>query len=195
MFSRTMKNSSKRVPQRSCTICRVKSDKDNLLRVVRSPEGYAVVDIMKKLPGRGAYICPDSECIEKARKSGRLANAIGATISEDFWPQLEECAKNSGGNAWLKVRSVLGLARKSGTLIIGMENIERERHKVLVMTASDCSEAVKGFALKYENIALNINTVELSDVIGTRGGVQIVGLPLNSGFAKKLISLKIERAE
>lgn len=186
---------SKRIPQRSCTVCRVKSGKDSLIRIVRSPEGHAVIDIMKKLPGRGAYICPDYDCIERARKSGSLAHALGTVIADSFWPELEEYAKTFGVNAGLKVRSVLGLARKSGTLIIGMDNIDRERRKLLVMTSSDCSEGVRKFAASRENIMLEMNTEELSDVIGTRGGVQVVGLPLSSGFAKKIISLNIEKGE
>lgn len=195
-FSRMTKRSNvKHVPQRSCTICRVKSDKAHLIRVVRSPEGRAVIDISQKLPGRGTYICPDSECIMKAQKSGKLAHALGTVIDSDFWPELEECAKNYGINTELKVRSVLGLARKSGTLIIGMDNIDRERCRVLVLMASDCSEAVRDFARKHDCINLDMNTVELSEVIGTRGGVQIVGLPLNSGFAEKLMSLKTERGK
>ena len=181
---------SNHVPQRSCVICRVKSDKANLIRVVKSPEGNAVIDIMKKLPGRGAYICPDAECIGKAEKSGKLAQVTGAVIDESFWAELLTFAGNMGVNSGLKVRSVLGLSRKSGTLIIGTDNIERERRKVLVMTASDCSEAVRDFARKYDSIQLDMNIDELNEVIGTRGGVQIVGLPLNSGFAKKLISLR-----
>ena len=161
-----------------------------MLRIVRSPDGKAVVDVMKKLPGRGAYICPDSDCIERAKKSGSLAHALGIVISDDFWNDLEENAKTFGINPALKIRSVLGLSRKSGNLIIGTDNIDREKRKVLVLTASDCSESVKKFAESHENIALEMNIEELSESIGTRGGVQIVGLPINSGFAKKLMSLQ-----
>lgn len=188
-YSRTTK-STKHSPQRSCTVCRAKSDKADLIRVVRSPDGRAVVDVMKKLPGRGAYICPDSDCIEKAKKSGSLAHSLGVLPDENFWNELEECAKTFGVNVNLKVRSVLGLSRKSGNLIIGTDNIDREKRKLLVLTASDCSESVKKFAEAHENIALEMNIEELSETIGTRGGVQIVGLPINSGFAKKLMSLQ-----
>lgn len=185
----------KRTPQRSCSACRVKSDKADLIRIVRSPSGKAVIDVMKKLPGRGAYICPDSDCIEKAKKSGCLAHALGAVPDSDFWPELEKCAQNFGANESLKVRSVLGLARKSGNLIIGTDNIERERRKVLVLHASDCSEAVREFARKYDNIQLDISIAELNEIIGTRGGVQVAGLPLASGFAKKLMSLNKMKGE
>ncbi|MBQ3346785.1 MAG: YlxR family protein [Synergistaceae bacterium] len=178
-----LKSQSKRSPQRSCSICRVKYDKDALIRIVRSPDGHAVIDKSKKLPGRGTYICPDAECIEKARKSGRLAHSIGAMTDAEFWDELTEYAGNMGMVMGLKLRSILGLSRKSGTLLIGMDNIEREKRKVLVMTASDCSENVREFAERYEHIALDMNISELSEVIGSRGGVQIVGLPLSSGFA------------
>ena len=153
---------------------------------MRSPDGHAVIDKSKKLPGRGTYICPDIECIEKARKSGRLAHSIGAMIDAEFWGELTEYAGDMAVNDGLKLRSILGLSRKSGTLLIGMDNIERERRKVLVMTASDCSESVRKFAESHENVALDMNISELSEVIGSRGGVQVVGLPLNSGFAKRL---------
>ncbi len=184
-----MTKRSNHIPQRSCTICRAKSDKADMIRVVKSPDGRAVVDVMKKLPGRGAYICPDSDCIEKAKKSGSLAHSLGAVTDENFWNDLQECAGTFGVNVSLKVRSVLGLSRKSGNLIIGTDNIDREKRKLLVLTASDCSQSVQRFAASHENIALEMNTEELSQVIGTRGGVQIVGLPINSGFAKKLMSL------
>ena len=187
--------SSKHVPERSCAVCRVKSDKNNLIRIVRSPDGRAVIDIAGKLPGRGTYICPDDDCIDRAEKSGSLGHALGTTIQAEFWPELREYARNAGVNVGLKVRSVLGLARKSGSLLIGTDNIEGFRRKVLVMTALDCSENVKGFASSRENIALDMNMEELSEVIGTRGGVQVVGLPLNSGFAKKLMSLYIGKGE
>ena len=188
--------SSKHKPQRTCSVCRVKSEKGNLIRVVKSPQGRAVLDVSKKLPGRGVYICPDEECIARARKSGSLAHALGAVIDEDFWPLLLEHAKNRPANDARKLRSILGLARKSGALLIGTDSIERDSRKVLVMTASDCSESVKKSASIRENISLDMNTEELSYLIGTRGGVQIVGLPVNSGFAKKIKSLKNwERSE
>ena len=164
----------------------MKSGKDDLIRVVKSPEGRAVVDVSKKLPGRGAYICPDEECIMKAKKSGSLAHSIGAVADEDFWYELLEHAKKRGVNDSLKIKSILGRARKSGVLLIGTDNIEREHRGVLVMAASDCSESVKKFASARENYSFDMNTEELSEAIGTTGRVQIVGLPVNSGFAKKI---------
>ncbi len=186
----TKSNKDKKIPQRSCVICRVKADKDKLIRIAKSPDGKAVVDVHKKLQGRGIYICPDSDCIEKAKKS------MGAFADDNFWQELESLAGNFKPDTAMKIRSLLGLARKSGLLMIGSDSIERSKtRKILVMTADDCSENIRKFSASYENITLEMNSEELSAVIGTKGSVQIVGLPLTSGLAKKLLDLNIEKGE
>ena len=183
----------KHVPTRSCSVCKVKSDKNNLIRLVKSPDGKIFIDYSKKLQGRGAYICPDLECLEKAKKSGILANALKTEIFEDFWQELENHIKTFDENKNLKIKSVLGLARKAGALLIGSEKIEAEGHKkILVIVAEDSSEGVKKFAEKHESLSLNMTIKELSEVTGLKDSVQILGLPLNSGFAKKIIALHKE---
>ncbi|MBQ6775422.1 MAG: DUF448 domain-containing protein [Synergistaceae bacterium] len=188
------RNKDRHVPQRSCAVCRAKSDKGDLIRLVKSPEGKIVIDTTKKLPGRGVYICPDLECVERAKKSGILAHALKAEIDENFWPELEEHVKDFGVNVKLKIRSVLGLARKAGALMIGSERIEAEHKKTLVILAKDSSDGVKKFAASRQSISLDMTIKELSDVTGLRDSVQILGLPLNSGFAKKIISITEERS-
>lgn len=183
-------NSSHNTPQRSCAVCRVKSGKENLIRLVKSPDGKVFIDTAKKLPGRGVYICPDLECLERAKKSGIIAHSLKTEINNGFWLELEEYIKKSGGrNINLKIKSVLGLARKAGALLIGSERIENEHKKILVILAENSSEGVKKFAASHEKISLDMTVKELSEVTGLRDSVQILGLPLNSGFAKKIISL------
>ncbi len=184
-----MKN-TKHVPVRSCSVCRVRSDKKDLIRLVKSPEGKIFIDVAKKLPGRGVYICPDPECLEKAKKTGILERVLKAEIDESFWLELEENIKNAGENKNLKIKSVLGLARKAGELLIGSERIEKAgAKKILVILAKDSSEGVKKFASSRESLPLDMTIKELSDVTGLKDSVQILGLPFNSGFAKKIICL------
>lgn len=69
-------------PIRSCVVCRQTSDKRALLRVVRLPEkdgGQVVVDPTGKRSGRGAYVCPEAACIEKAQKQRRFERALSTT--------------------------------------------------------------------------------------------------------------------
>ena len=80
----------KKVPQRTCMGCQAKKDKRELVRIVRSPEGEISVDLTGKKPGRGAYICPDLECLNKVVKSKRLERSLETAISPEIYEKLKE---------------------------------------------------------------------------------------------------------
>ena len=67
--------------------------KMELIRVVRSPEGAVSLDFRGKLPGRGAYVCPNPACLAKARKSRALERAFSAQMPDEVWAALEEQMK------------------------------------------------------------------------------------------------------
>ena len=78
----------KRKPQRTCLGCRTAKDKNELIRIVRSPEGTVSCDLTGKANGRGAYICPDSACLAKAVKSRALNRALKTEIPEEVISRL-----------------------------------------------------------------------------------------------------------
>ena len=78
----------KKIPQRTCMACQAKKDKRELVRIVRSPEGEISVDVTGKKPGRGAYICPNSECLQKAVKSKGLERSFKMPIPKDVYEML-----------------------------------------------------------------------------------------------------------
>ena len=80
----------KKIPQRTCMGCQAKKDKRELVRIVRYPEGEISVDLTGKKPGRGAYICPDLECLNKVVKSKRLERSLETVISEEVYETLKE---------------------------------------------------------------------------------------------------------
>ena len=80
----------KKIPMRQCLGCREMKDKKALLRVVRSPEGAVSLDFTGKKPGRGAYVCPDPDCLKKARKSRALERAFETAVPAEVYGQLEE---------------------------------------------------------------------------------------------------------
>ena len=80
----------KKIPQRTCMACQDKKDKRDLVRIVRSPEGEISVDLTGKKPGRGAYICPNLECLNKVIKSKRLERSLETTISQEIYESLKE---------------------------------------------------------------------------------------------------------
>ena len=79
----------KKTPMRQCTGCREMKSKRDLIRVVRSPEGEISLDFRGKKSGRGAYVCPNTACLEKARKTKALSRAFDMPIPEEIWSALE----------------------------------------------------------------------------------------------------------
>ena len=79
----------KKIPQRQCVGCREMKDKKSLLRVVKSPEGAVSLDFVGKKPGRGAYLCPDLECLKRARKSRALERALEVSIPAEVYDAME----------------------------------------------------------------------------------------------------------
>ena len=83
----------KKIPMRQCVGCREMKPKKELIRVVRSPEGQVSLDFRGKLPGRGAYVCPNPACLAKAKKSKALERAFSAPLPEEVYRALEEQMK------------------------------------------------------------------------------------------------------
>ncbi len=80
----------KKIPQRQCMGCRERKEKRQLIRVVRTPEGEVKLDFSGKLSGRGAYICPDPECLKKAQRSKALDRSLEAVIPQEVYDRLEK---------------------------------------------------------------------------------------------------------
>lgn len=88
----------KKIPQRQCMGCRERKDKRDLIRVVRSPEGSVNLDFGGKAPGRGAYLCPNPECLKKAMRSKALERSLETPVPEEVYARLtKEMEANSHG--------------------------------------------------------------------------------------------------
>ena len=68
--------------------CREMKAKKELVRVVRSPEGEISLDFRGKAPGRGAYVCPQAECLRRAIKSRALERGLDCQIPQEIYDQL-----------------------------------------------------------------------------------------------------------
>ena len=80
----------KKIPQRQCMGCRERKAKKELIRVVRCTDGEVRLDFSGKLNGRGAYVCPQIECLVKARKSRALERCLETAIPEQVYDRLEK---------------------------------------------------------------------------------------------------------
>ncbi len=86
----------KKIPTRLCLGCRQMKPKRELIRIVRDKEGNVFIDRTGKKSGRGAYICADNTCLEKARKNKRLEKSLEVKIKDDIFEQLAEELSGNG---------------------------------------------------------------------------------------------------
>lgn len=80
----------KKIPQRQCMGCRERKAKRDMIRVVRGTDGSVSLDFGGKVNGRGAYICPQPACLQKARKAKSLERSLEVPIPEEVYDRLEK---------------------------------------------------------------------------------------------------------
>ena len=78
----------KHQPQRTCMGCNSKKEKKELIRIVKNKENEICIDTTGKKEGRGAYICNNSQCLEKVKKTKRLEKILNCKISEEIYENL-----------------------------------------------------------------------------------------------------------
>ena len=79
----------KKIPMRRCLGCNEQMPKNQLLRVVRDPDGEVSLDFTGKKSGRGAYICNSVKCLKKAAKSKRIDKNLECTVPEEVYLRME----------------------------------------------------------------------------------------------------------
>ena len=149
----------KKIPARQCIGCMTSRPKKELVRVVRAPSGEISIDLVGKKPGRGAYLCPNPDCLTKAKRKRRWSAALSSRFPPKFtrlwphsWPKpqrrQQQMAKKNNTPAKPKLPpeealfQALSLCRKAGALTMGFDAVEDACVKSkawLVMVASDAS--------------------------------------------------------
>ena len=81
--------SAKKTPMRMCTGCREMKPKQQLIRIVKTPDGEIKLDTTGRLNGRGAYICKSADCLKKAQKAGALSRAFEADVADEVYAAIE----------------------------------------------------------------------------------------------------------
>ena len=80
----------KKIPQRQCMGCRERKEKRAMIRVVRTPEGEVTLDFSGKKNGRGAYLCPNPDCLKKAIRAKSLDRSLEVAIPQEVYDRLEK---------------------------------------------------------------------------------------------------------
>lgn len=133
---------SGRVP-RTCLGCRQVRPQHELLRYVAGPDRALVCDYRKRLPGRGAYTCPSLDCLRQAIKRRQFHRSL-----KDEQLQLDAGRLLQGlrGQILQRVENLVGMARKSGQLVGGSNQLLAELGRgnlpALILLATDVSAGI-----------------------------------------------------
>jgi len=80
----------RKTPLRKCTGCQEMKAKKELVRVVHHETDGISLDFTGKKTGRGAYICPNEACLEKAAKTKGLERSFKCAVPKDVYETLRE---------------------------------------------------------------------------------------------------------
>ena len=82
--------STKKIPLRQCIGCGEMKSKKEMIRVIRTSEGEFLLDATGRKNGRGAYLCPNSDCLAKAVKNKGLERSFKQAIPKEVYEALEK---------------------------------------------------------------------------------------------------------
>ena len=130
-------------PQRTCVACRESKQQDELVRYVVAPDGVLVVDYRHRLPGRGAYTCISTDCLNAAVEKNQFQRSFRGqckTIDRDtLIKELHNALEQ-------KIINLLGMGRKSGQVVSGsnavMAGLRQGTDLGLVIVTEDISAAI-----------------------------------------------------
>lgn len=188
---------------RTCVACRNAHSPHDMIRVVRSPEGQVLVDEKGRQSGRGAYVCPTRECVLLSLKKRLLEKALKTAIPVEVASALcrlagvENDMTPDSGYIRRELMSTLGLARKSGELIIGQDRVLQalsDSTEILVLLANDHSATLKraiDAKSKHTAVLSDISRADLGVLFGMRQA-QIVAIPIRRGLGGKVKGLLSE---
>ncbi len=86
----TFVGASKKLPMRKCVGCQEMKSKKEMIRVIRTSQGEFLLDATGRKNGRGAYLCPSKECLEKAVKNKGLERSFKQAIPKEVYEALEK---------------------------------------------------------------------------------------------------------
>ena len=81
---------TKKIPMRKCVGCQEMKSKKEMIRVIRTSEGEFLLDATGRKNGRGAYLCPNSDCLAKAVKNKGLERSFKQAIPKEVYEALEK---------------------------------------------------------------------------------------------------------
>jgi predicted RNA-binding protein YlxR (DUF448 family) len=83
---------------RKCAGCGLERTKTEMLRVVRAPDGAVSIDTSGRAQGRGAYICRNAECLDRAVKKNAFSRVLKCPVDRSFYGEVAKFLEGDSGD-------------------------------------------------------------------------------------------------
>lgn len=162
--------------ERTCIGCRNAFEKDQVVRIAAGPE-TVVLDYREKLPGRGCYVCPRRECIEKGVSRENLSRSLKSRVRV---PPVDEFIADLVRNIQEKIRSLIAMSVKAGKIAAGYSAVEdalKNKRVEFLLYATDVSEGTREkMARTASEMHTNEATLFTRDELGSMMSRELVGV-------------------
>ena len=176
--------SAKKRAMRKCIVSGETAEKSDLIRFVAGPDGYLVLDLAEKLPGRGAWVSASPQWVEDAARKGRFKRHIDAVCDD---PAM--LVSHVASQIERRFLQHLSMLRRAGLAICGGGAIREEGHMQILLIADDASAGESRqliSAVRPEWVEEGLPAELLGQAAG-RGSVAYIGIiPLRSAANRKM---------
>ena len=173
---------------RACMGCGERKPKQELIRIVRTPDGNFVIDETGKTPGRGAYLCKNKACLEKAKKTRKVERSFVQMFPPETYKEMEDALTR-------KCRNLLTICRKAGKLEAGFARAKdaiQGGYAACILLTADLSEKSRKEVLYFaekQHVPVVQTDWEMAEVrllFGQRAGILTI---CEAGFAQRIQAL------
>ena len=170
-------------------------DEAGLIRFVAAPDGSVVADLARKLPGRGLWVAADRASVETAARKNAFARAAKSPLkpAADLADQVAELLTR-------RVLAGLGLARKSGQLVMGFakvaSTVEASRAAWLIEAADGAADSRRKILQSVRRAAKPPRVLGLFDAVElglALGGENVIHTAFLAGRAADRWTFDVER--
>ena len=180
--------------ERMCIVTRAVLDEDELIRFVRSPDGHAVPDLQRKLPGRGVWVSLSRERVLEAVKKNLFSRGFGAETRA-----APELAETIGDLLKKMALSYFSLAKKAGLAVAGNSKVEEMVSKNLAQIIIHALEAAPDGRRKIDKLAAPdvkmINIFHVDELDLAFGRSNVIHAAVGRGRLAEKLLLAVQRIE
>lgn len=177
-----------------CIVTREVKDEAELIRFVRSPDGVAVPDLGRKLPGRGVWVSLDMKILAEAVRKKLFSRGFAAetTIPPDLPDMVARLLRQ-------QALSLLSLAKKAGEAVAGFMKVEemlgRGRAKLLFHGTDAALDGCRKLDKLAEPGVARIVLFERRELDLAFGRANVVHAAVAKGGLAEKLSVAVRRIE